>query len=94
VQLHITSDVMFPQQPAIIACCLCYAYTYTMLARCYPLPTAYPLLNHYPLSPCRFCTRSGIGWFMSNAVAKEYALNLDRFMKDIPPFEVCYLNYL
>jgi hypothetical protein len=27
---------------------------------------------------------------MSNAVAKAYAENSDRFMKEIPPFEVCY----
>ncbi len=35
-------------------------------------------------------TSGGIGWFMSNALAKDYAENIEPFMEYIPPFKICY----
>ena len=35
-------------------------------------------------------TSGGIGWFMSNSVAKAFAENIETFMDQIDPFSICY----
>jgi hypothetical protein len=34
--------------------------------------------------------QGGIGWFMSNQVAKAYAETIDAFIADVDAFSICY----